>query len=452
MLGFIAPLAYGAIAVALMMATPNLLGERLGEQAPAAGVALGILVFLAGFLVQEMITRRAQVAALKKRLDAVVEQTLRLREEVRRLRDGQQAGPAGDSTEIDTVVAEMRMLKTLVQQMSGGSPAPAAARSSPSAQSGAPQPAARAAAPSVAPTATRPGAVGPTPRPAAPAAASYPPPMAEEFEPEPSFTAPPPAAGMEDTRSDEQIILDVVREALAEERLELSIQPIVSLPSRRLGLWECTATIRTPEGIEVQPETYMEIAERAGLSATINNMLLVRSVQFVRRMRRQKATIGYICPIVGETLRDRAFFADFLGFMQENRDLAGLLSFSITQQDVFKFDSRTDTDVTALGKLGFKFVLDQVSNLDLFISDLSAKGFRLVKVPAHMLLAKHGKVSDPRALKRSLDRGALDLMATGISSEDELVDVLDFAVDYGQGLLFGGPRPADRKPDIIDPR
>lgn len=438
MLGYLAPLVFGAVAVAVMLGAPSVIGDGASLDAASLGILLGVLVLLAGLLVQEMITRQVQVRSLRRRLDAVVEQTLRLREDVRRLRDGSQAqatSNAADASEMETVVAEMRMLKTLVQQISTSGPGGTSAR-----------------APAHAPAPQRPAA---QPPPAASGIAPHRPPSAAptaptDYPPEPSF-APTGYAG-DDTRTDEQVILDVIREALAEERLELAIQPIVTLPSRRLGLWECLATIRTPEGIEVPQETYMEIAEKAGLQATINNMLLVRSVQFVRRMRRQKATIGYVCPIVGETLRDRAFFADFLGFMQENRDLAGLLSFSITQQDVFRFDNRTDTDVVALSKLGFRFVLDQVSNLDLFVSDLSAKGFRLVKVPAHLLLAKHGKVTDPRALKRTLDRGAIDLMVTGVNEEAQLVDLLDFAVDYGQGTIFGGPRPADRKPDIIDPR
>lgn len=432
MLGFIAPIAYAAVAFVVMFAAPSVLGDGPVLDANTLGILLGVIILISGFLAQEIITRRSQQGQNRTRFRALLEQVSLLREEVRALRDGQRALNAanGDASEIETVVAEMRMLKTLVNQI-GTTPV---ARSAP-------------------PPAARPAAAAPI----GPASGSASggnsiaglPPLSNAFAPGSPEVEPYSADYGEDTRSDEQVILDVVREALAEERLELSLQPIVSLPSRRLAVWECQATVRTSEGIAVPPETYTAVAERAGLAAAINNMLLVRSVQFVRRMRRQKATIGYICPIVGETLRDRAFFADFLGFMQENRDLAGLLSFSIGQQDVFHFDARTDADVTALGGLGFRFVLDKVTNLDLFVSDLSSKGFRTVKIPAHMLLAKHGKISDPRALKRKLDTGAIDIMVSGVSADNELVDLLDFAVDYGQGQLFGAPRPAESKTEIL---
>ncbi|MFD2264006.1 EAL domain-containing protein [Lacibacterium aquatile] len=429
MLGFIAPIAYAAVAFVVMFAAPSVLGDGPVLDANTLGILLGVIILISGFLVQEIITRRSQANQTRTRFRALLEQMSLLREEVRALRDGQRAASAagGDAAEIETVVAEMRMLKTLVNQIGTGparsAAAPAAARPAAAGGSG------------IAP-------IGPASGTQMPAGL---PPLSNAFAPEPEGEP----MDYADTRSDEEVILDVVREALAEERMELSLQPIVSLPSRRLAVWECQATVRTAEGLSVPPETYAAVAERAGLAATINNMLLVRSVQFVRRMRRQKATIGYICPIAGETLRDRAFFADFLGFMQENRDLAGLLSFSIGQQDVFHFDARTDADVTALGGLGFRFVLDKVSNLDLFVSDLSNKGFRTVKIPAHMLLAKHGKISDPRALKRKLDTGAIDIMVSGVVADNELVDLLDFAVDYGQGALFGASRPAESKSEIL---
>jgi cyclic-di-GMP phosphodiesterase TipF (flagellum assembly factor) len=430
MLGFIAPIAYAAIAFVVMFAAPSVLGDGPVLDANTLGILLGVIILISGFLAQEIITRRSQQGQNRARFRTLLEQVSLLREEVRALRDGQRALNAanGDASEIETVVAEMRMLKTLVNQIG----------STPVARSAPPPPSRPAAAP-----------IGPASGSVTGNSIAGLPPLSNAFAPGSPEVDPYAADYGEDTRSDEQVILDVVREALAEERLELSLQPIVSLPSRRLAVWECQATVRTSEGIAVPPETYTAVAERAGLAAAINNMLLVRSVQFVRRMRRQKATIGYICPIVGETLRDRAFFADFLGFMQENRDLAGLLSFSIGQQDVFHFDARTDADVTALGGLGFRFVLDKVTNLDLFVSDLSSKGFRTVKIPAHMLLAKHGKISDPRALKRKLDTGAIDIMVSGVSADNELVDLLDFAVDYGQGQLFGAPRPAESKTEIL---
>ena len=43
--------------------------------------------------------------------------------------------------------------------------------------------------------------------------------------------------------------------------------------------------------------------------------------------------------------------------------------------------------------------------------------------------------------KGVLDRCAMDLIVEKIESEDMLRDLLDLKIDFGQGYLFGEPRP-----------
>lgn len=392
----VAPVAYVAVAIAAAVAVPELVDAGTLGSTRLTGILIGILVVLAGALVQEVLARREAVAELRGRLMSLGDHTLRLREDVRKVRavvrtQAEQAPE--DRRELDSVVAEMRMLKGLVEQLSARREAALA--------------------------------------------------RGEEDGEDSGALAPRRPRGIDLT--DDSAVLDAVRDALNDDRVELYLNPIVTLPQRRLQFFECVAHVRAYDGTIIPPERYLPLAEREGLSATIDNMLLVRSVQFVRRMKRRAAPqpVTYFCTIASETLRDRDFFADFTAFMRENDDLAGLLSFSLTQHDLYRLDPRTDAELTDLSKLGFRFMLDQTTNLDLFVSDLSTKGFRYVKVEGEVMLEKMAGMSDPRALKRSLDPGALDLVVTGIDSETKLLKLLDFAIDFGQGRIFGEPRPAE---------
>ena len=88
--------------------------------------------------------------------------------------------------------------------------------------------------------------------------------------------------------------------------------------------------------------------------------------------------------------------------------------------------------------------MDQITDMDLDLEDLAGQGFRYIKVGAHMLheLARgDDPVLDMRALKGALDRNAMDLIVEKIESEDMLLDMLELRVDFGQGYLFGEPRP-----------
>jgi cyclic-di-GMP phosphodiesterase TipF (flagellum assembly factor) len=48
---------------------------------------------------------------------------------------------------------------------------------------------------------------------------------------------------------------------------------------------------------------------------------------------------------------------------------------------------------------------------------------------------------DMRRFKGALDRCAMDLIVEKIETDDMLLDLLDLKIDYGQGYLFGEPRP-----------
>ena len=92
---------------------------------------------------------------------------------------------------------------------------------------------------------------------------------------------------------DDAGILNVVRDGLRADRIDLYLQPIVSLPQRQRRYYETFTRIRDGEGKIVVPEQYISIAEREGLVSAIDNMLLFRCVQLVRKTQRNNKRMGF---------------------------------------------------------------------------------------------------------------------------------------------------------------
>lgn len=243
---------------------------------------------------------------------------------------------------------------------------------------------------------------------------------------------------------DGEELLAAIEEALRDEAVELYLQPVVSLPQRKRRFYECFSRIVLPNGSVITPEQYIPVAERAGLVAAIDNLLLVRCVQLVRRARRDHLDVGFFCNISNASLTDVDFFQDFITFMAENRQLAETLVFEFDHSSVAAEDYITRMNLQRLRGVGYRFSLDQVHGLDLDLEDLARQGFRYVKVNAHLLheMARgDDPVLDMRSFKGALDRNAMDLIVEKIESEDMLLDLLELKVDFGQGYLFGEPRP-----------
>ena len=93
--------------------------------------------------------------------------------------------------------------------------------------------------------------------------------------------------------SNAQDILAITRDALERARVSFFLQPIISLPTRRVEFYEAYSRIQDHDGNYIGPHQYLELAERAGLVGAIDNNLLFRCIQLLRRVRRHNRDYGF---------------------------------------------------------------------------------------------------------------------------------------------------------------
>ncbi len=238
-------------------------------------------------------------------------------------------------------------------------------------------------------------------------------------------------------------MLETIRASLEQNRVDLYLQPIVSLPQRKLRFYEALSRLRSEDGKVIMPEQYIKVAAPAGLMSVVDNLLLFRCVQIVRRLTQKHRDIGVFCNISGDTLADAEFFPQFLEYMHHNRDLAGQIVFEFSQDAVAKAGAQGESNLAYLASLGFALSMDHVSSLALDFLKLKKMGFRHLKVRAHTLtdgMTGAGAAVAAEDLKKLLERNGLNLIAERVEDEKTVVQLLDYGVDFAQGYLFGEPR------------
>jgi cyclic-di-GMP phosphodiesterase TipF (flagellum assembly factor) len=252
-------------------------------------------------------------------------------------------------------------------------------------------------------------------------------------------------------RAQTTVLLEEVREALAANRVDLYLQPIVSLPQRRTVFYESFSRLRDESGRMMMPAEYLPAAEPGGLVSAIDNLLLFRCVQIVRRLAKQERKVGIFCNISLASLADEVFFPQFLDFLSENRDTAGGLIFELGQAAYEARGSVEARNMAKLADLGYRFSIDKVTDLSLDFADLSRSDVKFVKITASVMLEQLQESDGRLTLKSQRDIEAVDftalalrygveVIAEKIESERQVVDILDLDVAYGQGHLFGEPR------------
>ncbi len=264
--------------------------------------------------------------------------------------------------------------------------------------------------------------------------------------PQPSLVAPDgPFAGMSEAEA-----MALVRKAVDQDGVEVFLQPVVTLPQRRVAFYEALGRLRLDTGEMVDAADFVPLAREAGVMPVVDNIMLFRCVRIVRRMSLKSKDVGIFCNISARTLADAEFFQQFVDFIGDNRGLAESVIFELSQAEFEALGPIEQANLEALVELGFRLSVDNVRRLDFDCARLADRRVRFVKVDGDLLISPPeaaGANIHAADLGRLLQRYGVQLVATRIESETQVVDLLDHEAAFGQGRLFSPPRPV--RPDVM---
>ena len=259
-----------------------------------------------------------------------------------------------------------------------------------------------------------------------------------------SLAPPIGTTGKSAASRNEAQVLAAVKAAIEENRLEIYLQPMVTLPQRKVRFYEAVTRMRDENDQIVPAEDFIRVAEGAGLIGQIDNMVMLRCVQVLRRLMVRNKDVGVFFNLAAATLGNPVTFTQCLDFLEANRALAPSLIIEFKQAAFRKLGATENEHLAALAQRGYRFSIDHVTDLRIEPRELADCGVRFIKVPAALLLdPKRSSTSDihPSDLSDLLGRFGIDLIAERIEGERAVVDLLDYDVRFGQGFLFAPPRP-----------
>jgi cyclic-di-GMP phosphodiesterase, flagellum assembly factor TipF len=239
-------------------------------------------------------------------------------------------------------------------------------------------------------------------------------------------------------------ILTLIRDAVNSDRLELYLQPIVTLPQRKARFYEALSRLRLEDGRVIEAKDFIAPARAAGLLPLIDQRVVARCIQIVRRLAAKNREAGLFLNIAAETLRDGKIFPEVLASLEANRAIAHSLIFEFTQAEYRSLGPSEQINLTLLSERGFPISLDRMEDLKLDPRVLAERGVRFIKIAGDLLLHRSSESSSeihPADLSDFLARFGIDLVADRIENEGVVVDLLDYDIRFGQGFLFSAPRP-----------
>lgn len=239
------------------------------------------------------------------------------------------------------------------------------------------------------------------------------------------------------------VIAEMVRHAVRQQKVEMFVQPVVSLPQRHVKMVELFGRIKGRSGIYLAAERYMKVAANDALVPTIDDRLLRTALEALKSPFSGIAPgVSIMLNIEAKTLGNPTFMKDLTGFLAQDKQMAKRIVFELAQAEIESMPAVIIPVVQALSQLGCRFSMDCIRSRRLNMTLIKKLGIRFVKMNSAWMIREaqsEGGTARLNRLKGQLDAAGVDLIVERIEDEGQLREVLDFNIDYGQGFLFGKP-------------
>jgi cyclic-di-GMP phosphodiesterase TipF (flagellum assembly factor) len=269
-----------------------------------------------------------------------------------------------------------------------------------------------------------------------------------------SFPEPSLLPSIRRLSADETSRIRLVTQAFEADRIELHLQPIVSLPQGKIRFYEVLARLRLADGTLLAPVEFLPILECSGRASDFDRRILIRAMAVARHLmaRGSEAIVGV--NLSAHSIVEPGFLWSLAGLLDSSPEILGRIVLELPQHSWRHLDGDLKAALAALRERGVPFSLDRAADLRFDPKALADLGIRFMKLPAGLMIKAAeqqdgrdaGPELDVRDFASALRRQGIRLIAERVD-QDSMVPVLaDLGIPLAQGFAFAAPRPV--KPEI----
>jgi diguanylate cyclase (GGDEF)-like protein len=255
-------------------------------------------------------------------------------------------------------------------------------------------------------------------------------------------------AGATDTSS----IAADLRMALARGDLTVVVQPLVDLRSGTLHSVETLSRWRHPVFGPVDPETFVQVAEQAGLLAELTGFVIERALRACRMWREQGREIRVAVNLAARSLADPQLPRIVEDALRRHQVPGHLFCLELTETGVITSPDQALAVLGELRDLGISIAVDDFgtgySSLT-YMRWLSPDQIKIDKGFVQRLRFEPRSEAIVRSIIQLGGDLEVDVVAEGIGDARTATLLSDLGCAIGQGYLFAEPMPPENLPDWV---
>jgi diguanylate cyclase (GGDEF)-like protein len=229
-----------------------------------------------------------------------------------------------------------------------------------------------------------------------------------------------------------------IRRALDNDQFLLLYQPVLNLKTGKTDGYEAFLRLEDVKGHLISPGQFLESAERANLSTSIDMMAM-------RKAARRVSHIDYIevsINLSSKTLLDKTLIPKITEILQEFPDLSRKLRFEIADVTALQNLALVRNVAAQIKELGCKLTLDDFGLGPISMQYLEQLSVDLVKIHPSLtrtLMEQAKEINFVKNLTEMLLGYNLKICAKSIEDPLLLDKLRDIGMNYAQGFAIGKP-------------
>jgi cyclic-di-GMP phosphodiesterase, flagellum assembly factor TipF len=260
---------------------------------------------------------------------------------------------------------------------------------------------------------------------------------------------PAPPAEEDDALPEPVITIEMLKQAISDNRLVCHIEPIVQLPMRRAAAYDVVPRLMLEDAEFADPPDFMPKKGHVDVVRQIESLVLEEAIVVARRARTGGQPIRLVMPLGHAMLSDAVSVEAVLATLDANRAISSSLAFAISQHDFKLLMPSEKVHLANMNRLGIGFSLTHATSLRFDFSELESLGFQSVRVDATRFIRDPGQFTDfhTNDVVPYGRRYHIDIVATGVIDEQQLLTLFEDGVNFVQGPHLARPGPV--RPDLV---
>ena len=240
-----------------------------------------------------------------------------------------------------------------------------------------------------------------------------------------------------------------LRRALGGGQIFLEYQPICTLRDRKLQGFEALVRWNHPERGQLEPATFIPVAEETGLIVPLGNWVLSEACRQMREWRtiRDSDELRMSVNVSSLQLTHPDFVSHVGRALQANDMKPGQLTLEVTESVLMEGIENAVTTLNALRQMGVQLSIDDFGTGYSSLSYLATLPIDALKID-RSFIERMSRESDGNEIVKAIFKLGQSLnkevYAEGIETGTQLALLQELGCEFGQGFLLSRPVNANR--------